>query len=375
MPPQAPVINSSVGIIESCQIETQSFSRTILRETMTPIEVPSSDRAKALAKTRLIRKEGSERAFSEILRAAADWPCFYKPHFIEPARVFYRELEDGTHFDDSFAIVRGDKMHLIVECNVIDGTLGRFGGPLELRFSPASSFHEMRYDTIQAFSELQRLAKARNASKILLRTSSVNDPSGIAASRALASNAIPHVETRAEIDLVMDEDEILQDMRTSHRQQLRWGRENLEINPVTSACPDRAKFDRYRLFHAEIAGRVTRSLAGWEIMFSWIQEGAGELLIGMRGDDLLAGNLTLDAMETSYYLSGVYDRAHFKNPIGHFPVYSMIVRAKKRGMRFFDVGVIHAPNEDVSEKERAIGHFKHGFTSRTVSSTIWTIRI
>jgi hypothetical protein len=80
-------------------------------------------------------------------------------------------------------------------------------------------------------------------------------------------------------------------------------------------------------------------------------------------------------MGTAYYVSGVYDRTRFRHPLSHFLVYSMIIRARRRGMRFFDVGVVYAANDEASDKERAIGRFKHGFTSRTVSSTIWTVPV
>ena len=61
-------------------------------------------------------------------------------------------------------------------------------------------------------------------------------------------------------------------LRKSSRSLINWGRRNLSISYVNKDTPDRALFDQYRAFHAEVAGRVTRSEASWAVMYDWITQ-------------------------------------------------------------------------------------------------------
>jgi hypothetical protein len=83
----------------------------------------------------------------------------------------------------------------------------------------------------------------------------------------------------------------------------------------------------------------------------------------------------LDAGETAYYASGAYDRALFDKPLAHATLYQSFVAAKARGRRWFGMGTVPLAGQGFDAKEIAIGHFKHGFTSRTINSTNWTVPI
>lgn len=336
---------------------------------------PVVDRSSKPAKKRLVRRDGNEGHFSRLLSAAADWPAVYKAYYVELGRLYYAAVEADSYIDDSFAIVRGKEPALVVACNVKGGVLGRFGGPIEFQFDPQATLSEAADDLGQAFGELKRLAKLRGAQSISFRSAHETDPHGVVASWAIGEGAVPRIKFRAEIDLSLSDDELGKDRRATHRQRIKWGLEHLSIEVLTAATVTPAIFDEYRAFHARIAGRVTRPIGSWDAMLDWVRSGAGELVVGRLDGALVAASLCFDALDTTYYASAVYDRAQFEHPIGHAIVWTMICRAKARGMRFFDVGAVFAADEPVSEKERAIGHFKHGFTSRMVHSTYWTLKV
>ena len=117
---------------------------------------------------------------------------------------------------------------------------------------------------------------------------------------------------------------------------------------------------------AKVTGSISHGSAYWDIFWQEIIAGHGELSLGFLNDGRLAtGTLVIDAEETTYYASGVYDRELFDKPLGHFPVFDSIVRSKSRGLKTYDLGEIF-PAGGSSEKEGQIGFFKKSITSTTV---------
>jgi hypothetical protein len=172
-------------------------------------------------------------------------------------------------------------------------------------------------------------------------------------------------------DLVDGEAGLRRGLRKSYRSLVNWGRRNLHIEIVDAARPDQARFEAYRAFHREVAGHVTRSAESWDASFRLVAEGWGELVLGYLGDDLVAGTLVADGTASSYYASGVYDRARFDKPMAHWPLWLAMTRSMERGRRVFELGDVPAEGE-ASAKEVAIGHFKRGFATRLVTRLVWT---
>ena len=151
---------------------------------------------------------------------------------------------------------------------------------------------------------------------------------------------------------------------------INWGRRNLSIHCVNKETPNRALFDRYREFHAEVAGRITRPEQSWNVMYEWIALGGGELILAFLEDRLVAGSMFIDGKETLIYASGVYDRAEFDKPLAHYPVWLGIERAHARGIKILELGDIPIRG-DKSEKEYQIGYFKRGFATHIDTQRVW----
>jgi lipid II:glycine glycyltransferase (peptidoglycan interpeptide bridge formation enzyme) len=188
----------------------------------------------------------------------------------------------------------------------------------------------------------------------------------------LSTAATPSLEFRAVVDLTRSDDELFGDMRKGHRQQIRWGQANMQVQVVDRTRGDRGSFDGYRELHAAAAGRITRGAESWDAMFDAIVSGSGDLVLGSINGQLVSGTLILDAGDTAYYSSGAYDRSRFDKPLAHWPLFNAILRAKKRGLRWFDVGEIGCSG---SAKEQSIAYFKSGFSSTREMSVIWTLPV
>jgi Acetyltransferase (GNAT) domain len=159
-------------------------------------------------------------------------------------------------------------------------------------------------------------------------------------------------------------------LRKSSRSLINWGRRNLSISYVHKETASRALFDRYREFHAEVAGRVTRPVESWNVMYEWIVRGGGELILAFLDGKLIAGSMFIDGTETSIYASAVYDRAQFDKPLAHYPVWLGIERAHERGMKTLELGAV-PPQGTVPDKEYQIGYFKRGFATHTEVQLEW----
>ena len=159
-------------------------------------------------------------------------------------------------------------------------------------------------------------------------------------------------------------------LRKSSRSLINWGRRNLSICHVNKDTPDRRLFDQYRAFHADVAGRVTRAIDSWNVMYDWIAHGGGELTLAFLEQRLVAGSMFIDGAETSIYASAVYDRTQFDKPLAHYPVWLGIERAQERGMKRLELGPV-PPEGTVPDKEYHIGYFKRGFATHIDTQTIW----
>ena len=186
-----------------------------------------------------------------------------------------------------------------------------------------------------------------------------------------AAGAVPRLSLCARVDLDVPQETIVANLRKSYRSLINWGKRSITLSYVNRDNPDLEMFNLYQEFHRHIAGRVTRPQKSWDIMFETISGGSGELSLGRDASDgLISATLVIDGGGVAQYSSGVYDREQFDKPIGHWPLFDAILRAKARGMSLFELGDIPAAGT-ASDKELSIGRFKRGFAERLDFRLAW----
>jgi hypothetical protein len=317
---------------------------------------------------RLIRRSKNADQIDSALGTAL-WGVYFKLPLDSAGRTYYRAT--GGDSDRTFAIELNGAIVAVVECGAAqDGVLSHFGFPLEPRVDPTLAYPLRQRASIEIMSELKRLLREDKLSAVSVRHTAALDPDGLLLGAFSLEAENSHVELRAEANLSFDEETLFADLRKGHRQQVRWGNKNLVFSEFDARKPDRSALESYRAFHAKVAQRITRGDASWNAMYDAIVAGRGDLVLAHLDGELVSGTLVLDAIDTAYYASGVYDRHQFDKPLGHAPLFRAMMRAKQRGLRKFDIGEL--PSEG-STKERQIGYFKRGFTNRTVSSRIFRL--
>jgi len=166
------------------------------------------------------------------------------------------------------------------------------------------------------------------------------------------------------LDLLPSIAEIKSTFRKSYKALITSGGKLWKVELATTANPD--LWDEFRLLHRAVAGRVTRSEESWRFQHDAIASGDA-FFVYLRDIEgrMVGGGLFHTTAHEGLYAIGAYDRSLFDKPLGHVVQYHAIEEMKRRGVRWYKLGVRHYPGEMPvpSDKEIAISNFKQGFSS------------
>ena len=316
---------------------------------------------------RILSAQADPEAFKRVLSDPAFAEIESNPHTGAFGRAYHPAIH-GNH-DCSFAAFVGGAPAIVCLCGPLEDKLSFYGMPLKL-----TTRKGLDQDTHQAairsvFLHLDGLMETHHLREAFVLDGCKRDASALDEACRLRG-ATMNLRPVAYVDLTAGPAAWRTALRKSSRSLINWGRRNLSISNVNKDTPDRALFDQYRVFHAEVAGRVTRSEPSWAVMYEWIARGGGELVLAFFEGKLVAGSMFIDGTETSLYASGVYDRTQFVKPLAHYPVWLGIERAHARGMKTLDLGEV-PPQGTVPDKEFQIGYFKRGFATNIKDDIIW----
>ena len=77
-------------------------------------------------------------------------------------------------------------------------------------------------------------------------------------------------------------------MRKSCRSLVNWGKREMKLIFMDFHNRDEKLFDCFRRFHKKVAGKVTRPISSWNIMFKLIKENKAILVLGYLEPELVA---------------------------------------------------------------------------------------
>lgn len=242
----------------------------------------------------ILSASANPEAFERILSDPAFAKVDVHPHIGAFGRAYYPAVY-GDH-NSSFVIYLKGIPALVCQCAPLDNKLGFYGMPLRL-IARHGLDSGMRQAAIKsAFLHIDELMEANR-----LREVSMLDDCERAASpieeacrlRGATMNSLPV----AYVDLAAGPVVWRSALQKSSRSLINWGRRHLSISYVNKDAPNRALFDQYRAFHAEVAGRVTRTEASWAVMYEWITGGGGELVMAFVEGRPVAGSMFIDGSE------------------------------------------------------------------------------
>lgn len=144
------------------------------------------------------------------------------------------------------------------------------------------------------------------------------------------------------------ESEMFANIRKGHRAAIKRAARTLWI------------FDDFGLYQNlhRLANGDVRPVWTFDVMRSWIPEHAF-VLVAMQGPLAASAAYFIVHAEGSYYASGPRSPLIDAPGAAHLLIWSAMHELGNRGYRWMDFGPV--PDDDASEKEKSIYHFKHGF--------------
>ncbi|MFA4884228.1 MAG: GNAT family N-acetyltransferase [Candidatus Margulisiibacteriota bacterium] len=166
-------------------------------------------------------------------------------------------------------------------------------------------------------------------------------------------------------------DDIWAAVRKGHKYDINRGSKHYKVDFIDRHNADKTIFDQYRLLHHKAAGRVTRPVETFEMMYRWIKDGEG-LLCGLSFEGRFVGFSYVCIYKSAAYYASASDDPDFKDdvPISHVIQWETIKYLKNLGFKTYEIGVQQfGPqfNDLPSDKEVSISNFKRGFGGETVT--------
>ncbi len=174
------------------------------------------------------------------------------------------------------------------------------------------------------------------------------------------------------IDLSQDEEALRHGMRSEHRLHVNRASKSLETTVLDAATATQEQFDQYRVMHRRAAGRVTRPIETFQMMYGWIRAGSAILCSASLQGKAVGFILVSLYKDGAYYSSGCRDLDHGGASVGHLLQWRTIQWLKQQGVRRYEVGIqvyANQPHAMVSERELSIALFKRGFGG--VATPLW----
>ncbi len=305
------------------------------------------------------------------LQSLVDEKFVDHPTYGQFGRRYYPAALGDTWNDTSFAVYRRKNPVLVAICGSSGGLISYYAMPMRIWIDKMLGTRSFRNVLRMSLDHLGSLAAANGAATCIIRDEPLGGRASLLGQFLHAAGATPRVSLSARIDLDARQEMIAANIRKSYRSLISQGKRSISLIYANRDNPDFEMFKQYQKFHQRIAGRITRPQKSWDIMFEAIADGHGELSLGYDScDDLMSATLVIDGGRVAQYSSGVYDRERFDKPIGHWPLYDAIFRAKARGRSLFELGDIPAAGT-ASAKEVSIGMFKRGFADRLDIRLAW----
>lgn len=192
----------------------------------------------------------------------------------------------------------------------------------------------------------------------------------------MEDGAVAEIVTDLYADLRLDEETLHQKLRKSYRSLINEGERIWSVSLHTSISDE--EFDELRLKHAEVSGRITRSLETWELQKEAVNQGAS-FLIYLRdtSNKLVGGAIFSTTRDEGTYDVGVYDRELFDKPIGHVIQWHAIRYMKSLGVKWYQIGPRFYKGDYIkpTEKQISIAYYKEGFATNVFPRIIMRNRL
>lgn len=171
------------------------------------------------------------------------------------------------------------------------------------------------------------------------------------------------------VDLSVGDSELLDAMRKGHRHDIKRSHQLLQVSVYDSSKITEELFNQYRELHQIAAGRITRPLVTFQMMYDWVRSGLA-VLIAARHNGAVVGFALVSIYKDGAYYSSSCEHPEARHlPVGHASQWAAMCWLKQRGIRRYEIGMQPCgvqPHSLWSPKELSISFFKRGLGGMTV---------
>lgn len=323
--------------------------------------------------------DGHRQAWDDFCLQSSEAWFWHTTHWLDYTLAYRPECEPASH---SFLVMSENKIAaicpLVLETSQQSGENIRefsYGGDAVPAPAVADGLPEntRRHVTRAVYRQIDELAIANRVQRISFRIS----PPAPSFWRfthpqpnPLMRDGFSDVSLLTQvIDLSPPEEQLLRDMRKGHRADIKRAEKLMSAVVLDSSNITPDAFERYRLLHRKAAGRTTRPLKTFELMYSWIQQGFAVLSCASTEGKDIGFALISVYKNGAYYSSGCVDPEFNHLPVGHLLQWRAMQWLRTHNLCHYEIGIqlcSSQPHSIVSEKEWNISFFKRGFGGVTV---------
>ncbi len=153
-------------------------------------------------------------------------------------------------------------------------------------------------------------------------------------------------------------------MRKGHTYDINMGLRQLEVTVFDKNNITRDAFNEYCELHHKAAGRITRPLITFDMMYDWILQGDAILVGASLNGKYVGFSLVVTYKKAAYYGSACNDPDYPDLPCGHVLQWRTIEWLKEHGFEYYETGLQQyncLPHDSPSLDGINISFFKRGF--------------
>lgn len=167
------------------------------------------------------------------------------------------------------------------------------------------------------------------------------------------------------IDLDLDLEILWKVIRKGHKYDIKRGQKCFQVKIYDQDAITKEIFEQYRFLHHKAAGRVTRPIETFEMMYDWIKDGNGVLVSASKDGNFAGFSYIILYKDSAYYVSASDNPDLERNiPVYHVMQWELIRWLKERRFKKYEIGIQQFSSQIFdfpSEKEINISFFKRGF--------------
>ena len=170
------------------------------------------------------------------------------------------------------------------------------------------------------------------------------------------------------IDLRKSENELWDNLRRNHRRNIKKG-DGFKVFVYRSKNITKDTFNRYKETHHKAAGRQTRPDKTFELMYDWLIQDLGFLVVVEFEDRQVSFEYYSVYKNNVYGTSAANDPDYKHLPLRHLLEWEAILWMKRQHFSFYEIGLQQygiLPYDFPGKKQLNISHFKKGFGGFTV---------